>query len=109
MRTEMNDRTLARYLGLDREEFDWLKLRLTPEKLEDYRLLAEVAVTLEQYATRYNRPPKATEESDAALMAAQSRAFARLEQNAQHGAGHRQERGDRPLRPIMGVCYLTRK
>lgn len=103
MREEMNDRALSRYLGLDHVEFQQLRGRLSPDTLERYRSLDVVALTLEQYATKYNRPPAPTEESDAQLEAAQVAAFARLEQNMQHGHGHRQERGDRPQRPLVAI------
>ena len=104
MRTEMNDAALRRYLGLDREEFAYLRAHLDETGFIDHlRNLDLISLTLEQYATKYNRPPAPTEDSDAQLSDAQRRAFARLEQNAQHGGGHRQERGDRPQRAFMGI------
>lgn len=89
MRAEMSDRALSRYLGLDHDEFQQLRGRLSPDTLERYRSLDLVALTLEQYATKYNRPPVPTEESDAQLETTQVAAFARLEQFAQHGTGGR--------------------
>lgn len=90
----MNDRELSTYLGLGFSEFQQLQSRLDPATIEGYRLLDEVSPNLEQLPTRLNRPPEATEDSDAQLEALSVAAFGRLEASAQANEAFRRQRAD---------------
>lgn len=114
MRTAMSDRALAIYLNLSRPEFEALMAGTPGIVLEVYRDLDLISKSLDMLATRYNRPPPASEESDAALEAASARAFARLDQTAADNEAHRRVRSEgsqRARQPILRgqrdpLCWL---
>lgn len=77
----MNSKELQVYLGLSEEEFGYLVMNSGGGALQAYSGLDAVSDNLEQLLSRYNRPPKTSDDDPVhdALEARSVAAFARLE------------------------------
>jgi hypothetical protein len=95
MRTEMSDNALRQYLGLDWNEFGHLAdATRRVGYVDTLRCLDGTSSSLDQLASKYNRPPKADEESDARLEALSRAAFARLDAYAAENEAFRRARSN---------------